>query len=549
MPETTQTHQQMIEAQQALNRDFIRAARRNNYKTMIKLLSQGAEIESKDQDGMTALVWAAINGHREIVDFLLTHGADKETPNTVGSTPLRLAVLYNQPEIVTTLLNYGANIESRNDDGNTPLIRAAELGHLKVSDILLNHGAHIYAKDPAGRTALDWVNTQNEDAHIQQNRQQIAQHINTLKSRIESVVDDIYQEVVTDQPSSIAIEKEKINRVPSVLNRVEKKEEREAWLKHTQEDRNTLLEAFIQKRSALIESALNFSTQNIASALSEKYGLTIEQAIANAEAAKKLYREEKEHNRTFDPRNKKAEIRTGIDKKIGRGKKHTEYALPYEITSNIAKYLTPAEQKNMLDAFAVIDHYKLQDSSRTNQYIKPYSAKEDLLNQDLIQAISNHNIDQIALLVAQRANVNIQNHKGTTPLMIAAAYDRSETLAGTLVKAGAKPNTQDNNGQTALMHAVIYDRHETIATLLTHGADLNIQDKKGNNALAIATQQNNKETKKKKKNHQDKSLQKIGAAFSNNYINPEIEVIVPDRKRGRPPSPTHSDKKLRSSSR
>jgi ankyrin repeat protein len=59
---------------------------------MVKLLlSRGAEINSRDGEGRTALMWAAQNGRREIVAFLLAQGADVNAEDREGKKALDLA--------------------------------------------------------------------------------------------------------------------------------------------------------------------------------------------------------------------------------------------------------------------------------------------------------------------------------------------------------------------------------------------------------------------------------------------------------------------------
>lgn len=50
------------------------------------LLEQGANIESKDSDGCTALPHAAKMGHQDMVRLLLEQGANIESKDIDGST-------------------------------------------------------------------------------------------------------------------------------------------------------------------------------------------------------------------------------------------------------------------------------------------------------------------------------------------------------------------------------------------------------------------------------------------------------------------------------
>lgn len=55
------------------------------------LLSKGANIDSVDEHGKTALWWAAFNGKLELVSFLIANGANPNLPDQQEKTPLDIA--------------------------------------------------------------------------------------------------------------------------------------------------------------------------------------------------------------------------------------------------------------------------------------------------------------------------------------------------------------------------------------------------------------------------------------------------------------------------
>ena len=59
-----------------LNKKFTEAAKDGDKETVVKLLSEGAEIDYKDETGDTAFTWAAYGGHDEIIEILLNNGQD-----------------------------------------------------------------------------------------------------------------------------------------------------------------------------------------------------------------------------------------------------------------------------------------------------------------------------------------------------------------------------------------------------------------------------------------------------------------------------------------
>ena len=102
----------------------------------IKVLLQ-SEMPRKDFCGLTPLMLAAANGHKESVTLLLTcvdqwSGSDEET-------------------------KIGMGINSKNIKGRTAISMAAENGHEEIVQQLLQHGADIYILDVYGQSPVMWA--------------------------------------------------------------------------------------------------------------------------------------------------------------------------------------------------------------------------------------------------------------------------------------------------------------------------------------------------------------------------------------------------------
>ena len=86
----------------------------------------------------------------------------------------------------------------------------------------------------------------------------------------------------------------------------------------------------------------------------------------------------------------------------------------------------------------------------------------------------------VKLFIAEGANVNVQFDYGNwlmTPLHTAANWGHTKT-AKTLLTAGAKVDVQCSRGMTPLRHAIVTDddgHNETLKLLIAHGADINEQ--------------------------------------------------------------------------
>lgn len=129
-----------------------------------------AIVDARDDHGRTAMVHAAITGHKEVMDLLLEAGADINAADNRGQTALMAAAHRGYDLCVTHLIDRGAALDKQDEHGLTALVLAGavisrsggknlSLSRKKLGtvSILLGRGASIDIKDDSGRTALDFA--------------------------------------------------------------------------------------------------------------------------------------------------------------------------------------------------------------------------------------------------------------------------------------------------------------------------------------------------------------------------------------------------------
>lgn len=182
---------------------LMRAAKEGNEWELKQLLDSKADVNLKDSDGWTALMYAVrYSGSLECVEKLLEAGADVSEKNIYGFSALVLAACYNgNPKILNILLeNYKAsdkevlkalafllseqNISERQQlsklqifmdkavplnilyEGKTPLMYAAQYGNsTKVLQVLLDNQSSVTMRSTEGKTAFDYAAKNNNLAH------------------------------------------------------------------------------------------------------------------------------------------------------------------------------------------------------------------------------------------------------------------------------------------------------------------------------------------------------------------------------------------------
>ena len=127
------------------------------------LISQGADVNAAQGDGMTALHWAALNGDLKTTDLLLAAKARTEVVTRIGHyTPLHLASLRGNAAVVARLLEAGSAVAAVTDTGVQAIHLAAQAGSPDALQSLLGHGADVNARDSVyGRTPLIFATSEN----------------------------------------------------------------------------------------------------------------------------------------------------------------------------------------------------------------------------------------------------------------------------------------------------------------------------------------------------------------------------------------------------
>lgn len=138
----------LLPAAAIANGDLANLAEQGEVAQLQQLLKSGADVNTRQSDGSTALHLAVLRDQQEAVTALLNAGADPVLLNRNGISPLFLAVQNGNAEIVSSLLKAGADPNTLSETGETILMTAAYTGKPEVVSLLLANGALVDARDP-----------------------------------------------------------------------------------------------------------------------------------------------------------------------------------------------------------------------------------------------------------------------------------------------------------------------------------------------------------------------------------------------------------------
>jgi len=176
-----------------LDSEFSKAVVGPDFEKAKNFLAKGANVNTKDANGNTALHHAVANGKVKFVVELLKAGADADAKNKNGDTPLHCATLINCEGAVEALLSGGSRIDAKNKGGYTAFDLARKNNHQKIIEMInqrklylnseffeaavvdpdfekaknfLAKGANVNTKDVNGNTALHHAAANGEVAFV-----------------------------------------------------------------------------------------------------------------------------------------------------------------------------------------------------------------------------------------------------------------------------------------------------------------------------------------------------------------------------------------------
>lgn len=148
-----------------LNRLLLAEIEANDTQQVRATLKQGADANSSNPDGETALLLAADSGQPQLVRALLDSGAKPQLSDKDGITPLIACAMRGDVETMRVLLS--ANHDSKfvnartAKNGYSALMRASARGERQMVKLLMQNGAKAALPSKDGLTARDFASDES----------------------------------------------------------------------------------------------------------------------------------------------------------------------------------------------------------------------------------------------------------------------------------------------------------------------------------------------------------------------------------------------------
>uniref|UniRef100_A0A5K3FP28 ANK_REP_REGION domain-containing protein n=1 Tax=Mesocestoides corti TaxID=53468 RepID=A0A5K3FP28_MESCO len=142
-----------VDSQAALS-IFQMAAQGELLQLQSKLETPGVDVDERDVQGFSPLLWACANGQKSAVELLLFHGANPFIKGVNGESALLLSACRGHYDVVQYLLRAGLPVNTSDELNNTALMFAAFHNHVAIVSLLLDWGADVTATNGDGWDAL-----------------------------------------------------------------------------------------------------------------------------------------------------------------------------------------------------------------------------------------------------------------------------------------------------------------------------------------------------------------------------------------------------------
>ncbi|KAJ8297663.1 hypothetical protein KUTeg_024194 [Tegillarca granosa] len=431
----------------------LKRASRLGYNKIVKLLIRnGADPNTCDNDGLTALHFASQTGQNKTAQLLIKNGAIIDRPDNDGQTPLHTASFHGHYKTVQTLLTNGAVINICDKNDVTALHAASENGHDNTVQLLIKNGATVDKCNVYGITALFMASKNGHDSTVKilvDNGADVDIYdkngITALHAASENGHDNTVQLLIKNGAS---VDKCNIYGITALQ-----------MASHNGHD--TTVQTLINN-DASINKCNNAA---LIAALLNGHDSTIKVLLDNGASANHVFNNAVSALHLASTQENVSTVQLLIDNgaSVDKEFKDGSTALHFASEKGYDRIV-----QTLIDNDADIN--KCNNDGHTALHLASLKRYESTVKK----------------LIDNGANVNKCENNGQTSLQI-ASYNGHDSIVQKLIDKGASVNKSDLKGYTALHTASQNGHNSTVQLLIDNGASVNKSNTNGCTALHLAS--------------------------------------------------------------
>ena len=495
----------VTEVQKLPIKDLINRARRHNGWTalrevvqldnrdLVKVLVEAGATLAPDQSNVTPLHHAATKGYLPILHFFLSREADIDLNlalnlrNKWGRTPLTDAVCGGHTEVVRALIHQGGSFFYEDDKTRTPLETAAKLGFDNIVKIFLN-----MSEDQKKKSHFSTLHRTREGFTALQL---------AAKHDARSVLELLVEQECDCRPNYggwTALHEATEFRHPEIVEILLKAVDQKTHVKDLDINLRrpkgmTALNVAaklgdLRSVELLLLRKCNFDgdeAENNPIYHAAKYGhLEVMRALLNTPVGKSLINAQTLRKRT-------ALFRACQSGHLEVVRLLLQEGADYKLQSNEGETCLIVATSQSAEIVRAILERVIQDNV-TGSFLE---TRDNVGRTALFKAADCGSLDNVQQLIATGANYKTGNKKEVSPLH-AAAWNNHSKIVKFLLETAEKfndrlfINRKNDFHHTPLIDAAKRGATEAAQELLNHGADVNVCDNEGQNALHYSAWRN-----------------------------------------------------------
>ena len=453
----------------------------NGHDNVVHVLLSDSQclVDTKCQNGYTALHYSCRYGHVDIVRKLVKHKANVNAKTDSGDTPLTLAVRHEHDNVVHALLSDSqCLVDAKGQDGYTALHYSCKKGRISMMRKLVKHKADVNAKTDSGYTPLTLaaINKHDNVVHAlsEYDCEVYAKKQDAFTALLHSSCERGYVGIVRILFKEDEVDNAGTNNVVHALlsdyQYLVDAKGQDGYTALHYSCRNGLVDIVrtLVKHKANVNARIDSGDTPLTLAAMHEHDNVVHVLLTDSHCQVNTKRRDGYTALHYSCRNGLVDIvRTLVKHKANVNARIDSGDTPLTLAAM-------HEHDNVVHVLLTDSHCQVNTKRRDGYTALHYSCR-------------NGHVDIVRTLVKHKANVNARTDSGDdTPLTLAAMHEHDNVVYALLTDSHCQVNTKRRDGYTALHYSCRNGHVDIVRTLVKHKANVNARTNSGDTPLTLA---------------------------------------------------------------